>query len=237
MSHLCIRHLAILYSILFALIAISKETPSRLVRGPPALDSLRQGHSQQLPSQQLQHRDLVRPVTTEISSYRSSQLNDQTLENRLTKRQRLNLQRFRVATIFVLWAFTRTISLVNQSPHIEASTLQSLKNMYSQIRHAAINEWAKLPQQSVVRITFGRLIFTILPPADRTVPWTEVEEVAYTLLLLVSAGLGGLVTGTYLPIAASGVVWCYLAVIAPGPQEQIGGGSTQGVQAPPQGTG
>lgn len=106
---------------------------------------------------------------------------------------------------------------------------QDLKNLYTQVRKAAINEWARLPEKSSLRIVFGKFIFILLPPADRTIPWTVVEEVAYALLLMVSAGLGGLITGTYLPMYSSVAAYYYLQVIAPVPPGQAGAGAGAGI--------
>jgi len=226
MSRLSILQLAILVTFLFTLITTSNAIPSPLEIEVRALGSPNQVHSQQLSPHQHQYRDQNSPVTTEISSYHSSEPDDLALvESPLAKRQRLT-QQFRVATMFLLWSGTRLNSILNPSPHSDGVVFQSLKNMYTQVRRAAINEWAKLPQKSYLRIICGQLILIILPPADRTVPWTLVEEVAYTLLLMTAAGMGGLVTGTYPVMAATGVVWYYLAIIAPGPEEQSGGGRT-----------
>lgn len=222
------RHLAMFCTFLFVLIniATSNVLPSRLGTEPPALGSPNQGPTQQLPSHHLQHRDQITPVTTEISPYQSFAPDDRAVESALAKRQERLIRQFRVATMFILWSGTRLNSIINSSPHADGKVYQSLKNMYTQIRHAAINKWAKLPERSFLHITCGQLIFTILPPADRTVPWTVVEEVAYTLLLMTAAGLGGLVSGMYATVVATSVVWWYLAIIVPGPEEQIPRGRT-----------
>ena len=79
-----------------------------------------------------------------------------------------------------------------------------------------------------MKIVYGQLVFLLLPPADRTVPWSVVEEASYSLLLLVSAGLGGLVTGMYFPMVSSVVTLYYLQVIMPVPEGQGGGGGGGG---------
>lgn len=211
---------------IFALIATSNAIPSRFGTEPPVLGTPDQGPFQQLSSHQ------IISVTTEVSPYHPFAPDERALDRPLAKRQHRLIRQFRVATMFLLWTKTRRNAIVDSTPHTDGVTFQALKTMYSQIRHAAINKWAKLPEQSFLRITCGQLIFIILPPADRTVPWTLVEEVAYTLLLMVAAGLGGLVNGMYAAVAATSVVWYYLAIIAPGPEGQLGGGRTGRVESP-----
>lgn len=95
---------------------------------------------------------------------------------------------------------------------------QVLETMYTQIRDLAINNWAKLPEQSFIRILFGNLIFILMPPPDRTVPWSLLEEIASFLLLAAAAGADALIQG-WIPIRLYPnfvLVWFYLAVTAPG---------------------
>ena len=137
--------------------------------------------------------------------------------------------RLRIGTLWIFWSTNRLSALTaSESPYNPSNPpskfLQNLKSLYTEIRTSVINEWSRLPEQSQVRIVCGYLVFTLLPPADRTLPWSAVEEVAYGLLLMVSAGLGGLVSGTYLPVATSVAVWWYLQVVQPVP-----GGQTAGV--------
>lgn len=219
MCYLSTRRLAILYTFVFPLIVTSNAIPSHSGTKPLAFDSPDQGPSQQLPSHQFEYRNQINPVTTETSPYHPFDL-DQSTKYPLAKRQRLTIGRFRVATMFLLWSGYRLGTDFNTIPGSQSEITLSLKKTYSEIRRAAINEWAKLPEQSYVRITCGQLIVIILPPADRTVPWTLVEEASYTLLLMTAAGLGGLVSGMYPAMIASTVVWYYLAVIMPGPEPQ-----------------
>ncbi|KAL8694773.1 MAG: hypothetical protein Q9218_000619 [Villophora microphyllina] len=189
-------------------------------------------------SRQLVRRDLVQEdvsvfATKEISPSGTSIIEHRASDTSLVKRQRLTLDqlwtRIRIGTLYLFWSFHRMIALTTSDPLPQGKFMQNLKRMYSQIRSAAINEWAKLPEQSSVRIVCGQLILTILPPADRTLPWSVVEEVAYSLFLMVSAGLGGLVTGTYLPIATSVAAWYYLQVIQPVLPGQAGVGAGGGI--------
>ncbi len=134
MSRLSILQLAILVTFLFTLITTSNAIPSPLEIEVRALGSPNQVHSQQLSPHQHQYRDQNSPVTTEISSYHSSEPDDLALvESPLAKRQRL-IQQFRVATMFLLWSGTRLNSILNPSPHSDGVVFQSLKNMYTQIR-------------------------------------------------------------------------------------------------------
>lgn len=121
--------------------------------------------------------------------------------------------------MYTLWSYNRITSILN--PSTPDKTITNLKKLYSDIRTSVINEWARLPEQSYVRIALGQIIFTLIPPADRTVPWSIVEEAAYALLLMVSAGLGGFISGMYLPIATSAATWYYLQVIAPMPEGTV----------------
>lgn len=80
-----------------------------------------------------------------------------------------------------------------------------------------------------MRVVYGYLVFYLLPPADRTVPWSILEELAYTLLLMTAAGMGGLITGWVPVVAATTVTWFYLAVIAPVQPGSVGVGGSGGV--------
>ena len=199
--------------ILFACIIITNATLG---------DGRIRSQSQQLAPRQIPHGDLSDSAHTEILTYHAFDIRTKISENQLEKRQRLNAQqiwtRLRIGTLQIVWNIRRISALTNPDPSPPGEFVQSLKNLYMQIRQSAINEWAKLPEQNYVRIVCGKIIFALLPPADRTVPWTMVEEIAYSLALMVSAGLGGLVTGTYVPIATSVAFYYYLQVIEPVPE-------------------
>ncbi|KAI4185175.1 MAG: hypothetical protein L6R41_004284 [Letrouitia leprolyta] len=162
------------------------------------------------------HRNSITLVGTDKSLLPTLQPDySSTLYRSLQRREHPLLWQIRVGTLYMLHSFNRMSAIL--SPSEPSATTKNLKKMYSDIRRAAINEWARLPEQSYIRVVFGQIVFTLLPPADRTVPWSIVEEVAYSLLLMVSAGLGGFVSGMYFPIATSAAVWYYLQVIAPVP--------------------
>ncbi|KAL6716782.1 hypothetical protein ACLMJK_004694 [Lecanora helva] len=174
-----------------------------------------------------ERQDLAVQASTAVTLHSASTFDHRTSTTALAKRQRITFDQLwthlRIGTLWIVWSKNRLNALTNPEIEPPGKFLQSLKDMYSEIRRSILNEWAKLPEQSFIRVTFGRLVFTLLPPADRTVPWSVLEEAVYALLLMVSAGLGGLVTGTYLPIATSVAFYYYLQVIAPVPEGQIGG--------------
>ena len=226
------RHLGVVLTVLLTCMIVSKAA---------IVHKLDQSDVQGLESHQLAYRHQAIPSKIETSQFITLESAHSDFENSLDKRQRLTFDqlwsRLRIGTLWIIWSGTRLNALLNPDPSPPGKFIQSLKDMYSQIRMAVINEWAKLPPQSYVRIICGRLILTILPPADRTVPWSEVEELAYGLTLMVSAGLGGLVSGTYLPVATSVVYYYYLQVIQPASSGQTAvgasGGSTNLIAAPP----
>lgn len=94
--------------------------------------------------------------------------------------------------------------------------LQRIEYMYTRIRNAALTEWAKLPEQSIFRIVYGHLVFIILPPSDRTVPWSAVEEIAHWLLMVLATGAEFVMMGFYPFRVVTAVTWLYVAVVAPG---------------------
>ena len=217
MFHPPLPRLATICILFLALITLTHETPTNSIARP---------HIPASPPQQLQHLALFNSA----AQHQPSSLSLHPPSNPLTKRQQ-NFQqlwnKIRLGTLWIVWGVTRINAITDPAP--PSPFIQSLKNMYTQIRNAALNEWAKLPEQSSIRIVCGQLIFLLLPPADRTVPWTTVEEIAYSLLLMVSGGLGGLVSGVYVPIVTSVVTFYYLQVVMPVPEGQqlgqIPGGS------------
>ena len=232
MVYPCIQHLTILFALLLASI-INVNAVSL-----PKIDQNDlEGHG----SYQLAYRSPAVPANLETSFYHVSESTQGNFENLLDKRQRLNFDQFwtriRLGTLWIVWSGTRLDAHTNPNPSPPGKFIQSLQNMYTQIRKAAVNQWARLPPQSYVRVIYGQIILTILPPADRTVPWSAVEELAYGLTLMISAGLGGLVTGTYLPIGTSVVFYIYLQVIQPLPPGHASTGGSSGttfVPPPPQ---
>lgn len=215
-----LRLLAVVVVSLFAVLTPCDTILSRARKYPLSPGSLDQHPSRSLSSSQLQDRTAIRLLNTELTLNTPSRPSDQTapisLHKRLTPQQQQALHRFRYLSISLIYMNSRSQSITNDMMGIGPSrSIAALKDMYSNVRSAAINEWAKLPEQSLVRIVCKQLILIILPPADRTVPWTLVEEIASTLFIMTAAGMGGLVTGWYPTIISTTVAWFYLAVIAP----------------------
>ena len=136
--------------------------------------------------------------------------------NALTERDVLPV--LRVGLITNLYIFYRKFYMVS-SPSTFRSIdpyTQPLRNLYTFIWQNAVHEWAKLPEQSIVRITYGRIIFEVMPiPGEgKTVPWTYLEEVAHTLLIGLTAGLGMFFEG-WVSLAPVAVAWLYVVVSMP----------------------
>ena len=136
--------------------------------------------------------------------------------NALTERDLLSV--LRVGLITNLYIFYRHFYMVS-SPSTFRSIdpyTQPLRNMYTFIWQKAVHEWAKLPEQSIVRITYGRILFEVMPiPGEgKTVPWTYLEEVVHMLLIGLTAGLIMFFEG-WVSLAPVTVAWLYVVVSMP----------------------
>ena len=234
MTGLYLRYLALVLTLLLAFTIATNAS---------AVPRLEQTHVQELRPYHVLREDFDPPADLQYTP----DLTVKTSVNTSIMKRQLNFDqlwsRLRIGTIYMVYSVTRVNSLANPNPSPPDPFIQYLKEMYSDIRREALSGWARLPEQSYVRVVYGNIIFTVLPPADRMVPWSVVEEISYGLLLLVSAGLGGLITGTYLPMATSVAAWYYVQVIMPVPEGLQGQGAgngpgkplvaAQGVQSPP----
>ena len=225
MSRITVQRLIRLCIFFLALTKMTLATPTNNI-------SQRKYKPQHLPPQLEYGEVATRPANSDLSLRQPA-----AISIRSTLSKRINLwDNLRLGTLYIVWSATRLNSLTNPSPSPPDPYLASLKRLYTSIRRDALSTWTSLPERSYVRIVYGSIVFTLLPPADRTVPWSILEEVAYSLLLLVSGGLGGLVTGTYVQIATSVAFYYYLQVIMPVPEGQ-GGGTEQSPGGMPMGGG
>ena len=218
--------LTLLVLLLFsALIAHIDAVPTQVLNQALPPERLKRHHLPDVWSSQLPDLEVIRPsTTTELILHRHSsrplQNSVQYLEKRLQRGPRPVPNPLFIGFVFetVIYIGYRGCCILGSALGIESNPLLRLfENMYTRIRNAALNVWAKLPEQSILRITLGKLLFVILPPADRTVPWTLVEEVAHLLLLMTSAGMCFGMAGWYPTRVMNGVVWFYIFVTGPGP--------------------
>ena len=196
--------------------------PSRARERLQSFQSLNPDHLPNLLPQQLFTFDVSGSSTTNLIQYESLESNHESsklLGKRLEGPHRMFNWDLVIHFLLVPTAYSgyRTASVIGNYFNVPSSLpIRYLEKMYTFIRNAAINQWSKLPEQSFVRVVFGKLIFIILPPADRTVPWDVVEELAYMLLVFTAATVDCFLAGWYPFMISSSVVWFYLAVIAPG---------------------
>ena len=219
------RDLTLLVLLLFsALIAPVNAVPSQVKNQALPPERLERHHLPDVGSSQLPDLEVIRPsTTTELILHRHCsrplQNSVQYLEKRLQRGPRPVLNPLFQGFVFetVIYIGYRGCCILGSALGIESNPLLRLfENMYTAIRNAALEVWAKLPEQSIVHVAFGKLLFIILPPADRTIPWTLVEEVAHLLLLMTSAGMCFGMAGWYPTRVMNGVVWFYIMVTSPG---------------------